>query len=285
MVKPASRVRLLIGLVLSSLLVPLVGCFEEKDTLTIFPNGAGTIHLHRKYGEEMSKMLTTSAQAGKEKQEIYDSFYSDLSHWQGITAWAPASANLENGRVINDAIGYFEDIRAVKRVEGDVEAEDTTSFSWGAIPQGGFKFRWTSKEAQTPDPLGSDVPQKLIDMFKGLRVERAVILPGTIRTCSGCTEQSGRLASFVVTGDDVAKLLTLQKDYRTRIANHQITKGRATAEFRERTKAAEGNLEITFSPDSLSGEFEQFEKDYQKAKGEFAASGTTDKIHAASKPD
>jgi hypothetical protein len=268
---------LLIRLAVLSLLLLLVGCVEEKDTLTIYPNGAGTIHIHRKFGERFSGVLTMSSSSQVDKEAIKDSLYKDLAHWQGITAWAPATASLENGRVIHEIIGYFNDVAAVKYLEGS----DSISFSWAANSAGG-RFRCISQRTEGPDPLGSDIPEGMTDMFQGMRMERVIILPGAVKTCSGCTEHSDRSASFVITGDDVVKMLDLTKDYRARVAANQMTKEQAAAEYKQKTKALDGNLEITFSPSNAGGEFEQFEKDYQNAKTEFAASGTAEKIQRAS---
>jgi hypothetical protein len=281
--KTSSCIRLLAALGLSSLLMFTTGCLEEKDTLTVYPNGAGTIHLYQKLGEQLTGMVTSFAPADKKNEAVDSTLYKDLAKWQGVTAWAPVKVALADGRISYEATGYFDQVTDLKKTDGD----SVTSFAWTATPAGGFKLVWSATDSKKMPSLdeGNDDQDAAIagmaEMFKGLRIERAVVLPGTIESCASCTEHKGRSASFVITGDDVIKVFDMQKDYRKRIASNQITKEKATAELAEKTKVFSADMEVTSAAGNVSEEFKQFEKDYKKAKADYAAAGTADKIQQA----
>src|SRR5712664_48760 len=128
-----TRVRLLALLALGSFLLCTVGCLEEKDTLTVYPSGAGTIHLYTKYGEQMSGMVTGFAEKGKEKEAVEAPFYKELARWHGVSAWSPVSMSLVNGLITYEATGYFEHVADLKKIY----EENIESFAWTADPTGG----------------------------------------------------------------------------------------------------------------------------------------------------
>jgi len=51
------------------------GCLEEKDTVTVYPNGSGTIHLHKKFGEQISGMITSFADKNNPQAAIDKTLY------------------------------------------------------------------------------------------------------------------------------------------------------------------------------------------------------------------
>jgi len=279
--KILSRTRLLALLAVGCSLLCMAGCLGEKETVTIYPSGAGTIHVYQKLGEQLSGMITGFAPSPDKKAEFVESqFYKELAKWQGVTAWSPVRGVIENGRVVYEATGYFDNIAEVKKTEAD----SVQSFVWTPSPDGGSKLVWnggqTQKEQRLEDVTDEQQQQvdQIIEMFKGLRIERVAVLPGAVQTCSGCTEHKDRVASFIITGDDVTKLLQMQKDYRTRITAKQITSEKGNAEFLQKTQALRQDFEVVSASGSVSGEFEQFEKAYQKAKTNFTASGIAEKI-------
>ncbi len=282
--KSLSRTRLLVLLAVGCSLLCMTGCLEEKETVTVYPSGAGTIHVYQKMGEQLSGMITGFAPSPDKKAEFVESqFYKELAKWQGVTAWSPVRGVIENGRVVYEATGYFDNIAQVKKTEAD----NVQSFTWTPSPDGGSKLVWnggqTQKEQRLEDVTDEQQQQvdQIIEMFKGLRIERVAVLPGAVQTCGGCTEHKDRVASFVITGNDVTKLLQMQKDYRVRITAKQITSEKANAEFTEKTKMFKPDLQITAAPGTVTGEFDQFKKDYEKAKTDSAAAGTAKKIQQA----
>lgn len=277
------HVRLLMLLAVAAILLCITGCLEEKETLTVYPSGAGTIHVYQRLGEQLSQMITSFAPKDKKTEGIEEGFYKELAKWQGVTAWSPVRATLENGRVTYEATGYFDNVNALKKTDGD----SVQSVTWTSNPGGGFKLVWHGDNGKKPQPLEeiTDEQQQqtdtMIEMFKELRIERAAILPGTVEACTGCTEHKDRSASSVITGDDVVQMLAMQKDYRARIASKQITSAKANAEFIEKTNKLSADLEITSAPGVNSAEFAQFRNDYEKAKKDSAAAGTAAKIQGA----
>ncbi len=281
--KNLSCARLLVLLAVTGLLLCTTGCLEEKETLTVYPSGAGTIHVYQKLGEQLSQMITGFAPKDKKTEAIEEGFYKELAKWQGVTAWSPVHATLENGRVTYEATGYFDDVNVLQKTDGD----SVQSVTWTRNPGGGFKLVWHGDNGKKPQPLEeiTDEQQQqtdtMMEMFKGLRIERAAVLPGTVEACTGCTEHKDRSASSVITGDDVIRMLEMQKDYRKRIASKEITSAKANGEFIEKTNQLSADLEITSTPGNPAAEFEQFKNDYQKAKRDFAASGNAAKIQGA----
>ena len=281
--KTWSLTRVATFLAMSALLLSTVGCVEEKDTLTVYPSGAGKIHLYQKLGVQLSGMVTGFAEKGKEQQALDSSLYKDLSKWQGISAWAPVKAMLADGQVVYEATGYFDDVTALKKTDGD----NVDTFLWAAVPAGGFSFTWKSGNGAPQQPFADTTTEQdqmltaMMEGMKGLRIEHAVVMPGAVDKCSGCTEHKDRTAAHVITDDDVIKLFALQKDYRARIANNQITKEKATAEFTEKTKSLMEDLVVSTASSGANTEFEQFQKEYRKAKTDAAASGIADKIQQA----
>ena len=281
--KKLTRVRLLVLLGITGFLLCLTGCLEEKETLTVYPSGAGTIHVYQRLGDQLSQMITSFAPKDKKTEAIEEGFYKELAKWQGVTAWSPVRATMENNRITYEATGYFDNVNALKKTDGD----SVQSVTWTSNPGGGFKLVWHGDNGKKQPPLEeiTDEQQQqtdtMIEMFKGLRIERAAIMPGAVDACTGCTEHKDRSASSVITGDDVVQMLAMQKDYRARIASKQITSAKANAEFIEKTNKLSADLEITSAPGNVSAEFAQFKNDYEKAKKDSAAAGTAAKIQGA----
>src|SRR5258708_2792673 len=246
--KSLSRTRLLVLLAVGCSLLCMTGCLEEKETVTVYASCAGTIDIYQKLGEQLSGMITGFAPSPDKKAEFVESqFYKELAKWQGVTAWSPVRGVIENGRVVYEATGYFDDISQVKKTEAD----SVQSFVWTPSPDGRSKLVWNGgqnqKEQKLEDVTDEQQQQvdQIIEMFKGLRIERVAVLPGAVQSCTGCTQQKDRVASFIITGDDVSRLLVMQKDYRTRIAAKQITSEKANAEFNEKTKIFKSDFQVT----------------------------------------
>jgi hypothetical protein len=275
--------RLLMFLGTAGVLLCTTGCLEEKETLTVYPSGAGKIHVYQKLGDQLSQMMLSFAPKDKKTETVEEDLYKELGKWQGVTAWSPVSATLENGRVTYEATGYFDDVNALKKTDG----ENAQSLTWTSNPGGGFKLVWAGGNSNKSQPLESTTDEQqqqldgMLEMFKGLRIEREVVLPGTVEACTGCTEHKDRSAAFVITGDQVIQVFAMQKDYRQRIASKQITSEKANAEFLEKTKVYSEDFKITSAPGNASAEFEQFKKDYEKAKSDFVTSGTAAKVKGA----
>src|SRR5258708_39352315 len=135
--KSLSRTRLLVLLAVGCSLLCMTGCLEEKETVTVYPSGAGTIHVYQKMGEQLSGMITGFAPSPDKKAEFVESqFYKELAKWQGVTAWSPVRGVIENGRVVYEATGYFDNIAQVKKTEAD----NVQSFTRTPSPDDGAKL-------------------------------------------------------------------------------------------------------------------------------------------------
>src|SRR5260370_38705531 len=85
--KSLSRTRLLVLLAVGCSLLCMTGCLEVKETVTVYPSGAGTIHVYQKMGEQLSGMITGFAPSPDNKANSVESTFSkDPANWQGAAA-------------------------------------------------------------------------------------------------------------------------------------------------------------------------------------------------------
>jgi hypothetical protein len=262
------------------------GCFEEKDSVTVYADGSGKIHLHRKFNKDTTEMMTSTGDKNNMQATLDGTLYKDLGPWEGIAAWADCRAAMDGDCLVTEATGYFRDIAKLKRLEGT----ETQSFRWAGDKDGGFTLTWSSANSNEKEPFEEPAPtaeqkqmaDNMLQMLKGLRVEREMILPGPANAWTGCNTHQGRSASLVYTDNDAFKLSALQDDYQKKVDQGVLTKGKARDAFKvESQRLAPQNISVTCGPGSVADEFTQFQKDFARAREEYASADTAQKIKAA----
>jgi hypothetical protein len=260
------------------------GCYEEKDTVTVYPDGSGVIHLYKKLGEGFSQMATSNGTKQNLQASLDKDFYKDLALWTGVTAWTGCKASVEDKLVVNDATGYFDDISKLNRSEGT----GVQSFSWTRNSDGGFTLSWSNLDSSNQNPLdqAASTPaqvQQMLAMAKGLKVEHEVVLPGAVTASTGAVSGGGRSASAQFTDKDLADYFTSVDDYRARVAKGAISKAQANSELGDKTKVMLMNMRVTCGPGGAPDDFAQFRKAFDAAKADYASAGTAQKIQDAKK--
>lgn len=262
----------------------MAGCLEEKDTLTVYPDGSGTIHLHRRFGEQISGMITSFADKNNPQAAIEKNFYKDLSQWSGVTAWTDCKATLDGKCIVNEATGFFNDVSKLKQTEG----KNTQSFSWTNNADGGFTLTWSSDNQAGQNPLDQpSLPpeqiQQMLTMMKGLKVEHEIVMPSAVTTATGCHDHKDRSASSITTDDDIAKAFAIIDDYRRKVDKGDMPKAQANTEIKAKLQDMSMNMQVACEPGNIDDEFAQFRKDYDKAKADYALADTAKKIQDATK--
>ena len=278
--------RCLVRTGIAALLLLLVGCVEEKNTLTVHANGAGTIRLHQKISKSVTDMILSFEKGDAAKRAAGEKqMYKALGRWQGIEAWSNPSNSLEDGALVIEALGYFDHVSRLKMTEG----KSGETFTWAKGKDGGFSLTWmSSKDSEKKDILGDyDTDEKvamaknMMGMFQGLRIEHEVVLPGEVIRCTGCTVHAGRSVSRVITETDITEMFKQILDYRQQVADGKLTKDGANARLRESQARVSADLQIKCRPAKDGRGFEQFQADFLKARAEDDAAGTADKVQAA----
>lgn len=258
----------------ASLLV--AGCLDEKDTITVYPDGSGVLHLHKRLGEMISGFVTGFADKKNPQAALDSTLYKDLSEWEGVTAWTGCKAAMDGKCVVTDATAYFDDVSKLRQTEGK------QSFTWASNDDGGFTFAWNNSNGSDKDPLDqTSSPEQIaqmVQMMKDLKVVHEVFMPGTVTSAAGAQDHEGRSASSVVTGDDVIRFFGVLDDYRARVAKGDIPKAQASAEVKEKGKVLSMNMQVTCGPANVDDEFAQFQKDFASARDEFASADTASRI-------
>jgi len=273
--------RLLATLALLAFTLFTLGCIDEKETLTVYPDGSGTIHLHTTLSKELSGMLLSMSKTPNDA--AVDSIYGDLAKWEGVAAWSPVKGSVEDGLITTDAVGYFEDISHLKKTD----KSSGESYAWSANPAGGFRLVRTGSGTDTTipeDDSSAEQTTQFLAMLKGFRLQTDLVLPGDILTCGGCNTQAPRTGSFIITVEDIQRVFGKMDAYRKRIASKELTRDQANEQLKKEFEPLSGNLDVTCAPGQVSDEFAQFKKDFQKARADYASSGIADKIHAAAGP-
>lgn len=282
----------------------LVGCFEEKDSIVVYPDGSGKIHIHEKLGEQLTSLILTFAEDDQKKKEAIDSsLHKELSKWDGVVAWTDLKAELKTepdakeGRVILEATGWFEDVTKL----GKVSADSAEKITWTKSGDG-FTLEWTEdreKKEEDKDPLEShSIPKpeemsQVMAILKDLRIERHVTMPGPITDAVGAKEKKDRVASSVVTGKEleteVADLMTLADALRKKVAAKETTKDKANDELRARMKKltadSSGDLKLTCGAADVAAEQKAHREALESAKKSWDASEDKKKVEEARKSE
>jgi hypothetical protein len=265
------------------------GCFEEKTTVTVYPNGSGTVHLSRKFTQEFTKENYAQKTEAEMQASAQSSFYTSLAGCEGIVAWANATGKVEGGCLIQDALGYFEDANKVKVTDVMGSAPKAPNFTWKKNPDGGISLTWAALETEDsvgktfekPRPTVEERAQekKAAEAYKGLSLVRTAVLPGKITKAGGPFKD--RSASVTVTLDDINSLSAFTEDCWDKIEKKATTKEAATAAVTERYAKLTLGMDLTCGPPVDPAEASSFEKELAKAKATYAGSELEKKIKPA----
>ena len=262
----------------------LSGCYEETDTVTVYPDGSGVLHIHKKFGEGYSNMVTSSGTRTDLQSAIDKALYKELSLWKGFDAWTGVKASMDGKLVVNDAVGYFSDVSKLTRTEGTT----VQAFTWVKNVDGGFTIAWSNIDSANKNPL--DAPptppaqeQQIMAMVKGLKADHVIVLPGAVASAKGCIGQSGRTATAELNDKNIADYYAIVDDYRARVAKGDITKDKANEDVASKARDLSMNMEVTCGPGDVDAEMAQFRKDFENAKADYSSAGTEAKIQDGAK--
>ncbi|HZU98449.1 MAG TPA: hypothetical protein VFF73_17210 [Planctomycetota bacterium] len=262
------------------------GCFEEKTTVTVHADGSGTVHLSRKFTEEFTK----KNYEGKTDAEMQDlaamSLYEGLRNCQGVVAWSTATGKVEGGKLIQDAVGYFEDVTKLKVTNVMNTAPKDAPFTWKKNPDGGFTLGWAimdsdddgSKTFDKKPTAEEDAQGKtMMEALKGFSMERILVMPGKVAKADRTFKE--RTTSATLTFDELTAYQKHVSDTWAKIEKKETTKEAATADAKERVKKLGLAMEVTCGPPD-AGDAAAFAKELAKAKETYRGSELKKKIEA-----
>lgn len=209
-------------------LITLAGCIDEKEELTINPDGSGKVF----YSVNLKNMdlgALMGAPSAAAKVDIKDNLKKLLEKSQGIDTWKDVSyKTLEDGRVHIEATGYFPDINKVildKSIEKQkkpeikftkVDDKITVEFIGEADN--------TSDQNNMPPTLTDEQIDEQVKMakmgyqqgkimmrsfMKDLKFERILHLPGNITETTNLTKVDENTARIAFDGEKATEAMDL----------------------------------------------------------------------------
>lgn len=264
--RAASLLTLVLGLTAT-----LTGCIEDKQTVTVEPDGKGTVRVERTLGKQMSEMLLSVAGAGDKLAAVRGVAAQQLSQMSGIAAWTDVDATVtDDQRVRIVATGWFED---VARIETDrqgakqpmflVERQgDVVTISLRQDPAGGGggeKSYFDRDPAEIEMMKG--MMKGLVDgMLQGLSIDVFISVPGAATEATGWTSQEPKepksgertTVGFHMDANRVVQLLEAMiaggEELRPKVEAGELTKEAADAELKRRL-ASQSEARLVFKAD------------------------------------
>jgi hypothetical protein len=296
LVNIAPRLRSLATTGLLASLLVVGGCIDEKDTLTVYPNGSGKLHLKQTLGKQMSQVMLMFAgkDADSQKEAAKKALYKELSSWEGTCAWTDLAGSVDAGKVSMEATAYFDDVSKLKKLSDN----STETFAWTKNADGTFTLEWNVKNegtSQKPEKnlLDEETPKQdqvksFLDLMKDLRMEHEVVMPGAVTDATGCKDKKDRSASGVLSGEDLGPmfkdLVAKIDDYKKKVAAGEMTKENASAELKSKSKSLGlNNVKVTAKAGDTDAEFGEFAKALEAAKKAYPGSETETLVKDAKK--
>jgi hypothetical protein len=268
------RAASLLSMVLA-LTATLTGCIEDKQTVTVEPDGKGTLRLERTLGKQMSEMLLSVAGAGDKLTAVRGVAAQQLSQMSGIAAWTDVEASVtDDQRVRIVATGWFED---VARIETDrqggkqplflVERQgDVVTISMRQNPAAGGGAAEKSFFDRDPAELEmmKGMMKGLVDgMLQGLSIDVFVSAPGAATEATGWTSQEPKESAgapkaerttvgYHMDANRVVQLLETMiaggEELRPKVEAGEMTKEAADAEL-QRRMSSQSEARLVFKAD------------------------------------
>jgi len=210
-------------------LIALAGCIDEKEELTINPDGSGKLFysVNLKPMDLSALMGTQSATAPT--VNIKDNLKKLLENSQGIDTWKDVSyKTLEDGRAHVEATGYFSDINKVildKAVENAKKPEIKFTKTGDKIIVEFINDTGKATDANATAPALTDEQideqVKMIKMsyqqgkimtqgfMKDMKFERIIHLPGEVTETSNFTKTDGNTVQIAFDGEKVMNAMDL----------------------------------------------------------------------------
>jgi hypothetical protein len=264
--RAASLLTLLLGLT-----VTLTGCIEDKQTVTVEPDGKGTLRLERTLGKQMSEMLLSVAGAGDKLAAVRGVAAQQLSQLSGVAAWSDIEASVtDDQRVKIVATGWFEDVSqlATERQGGKQpmfiidRKGDVVTLSLRQDPSSSGDQKSYFDRDPTEIEMMKGMMKGLVDgMLQGLSIDVVVSAPGAASEASGWTSQEPREAKagerttvgYHMDANRVVALLEAMiaggEELRPKVTSGELTKQAADQELQRRL-ASQAEARLVFQVDA-----------------------------------
>jgi hypothetical protein len=266
------------------------GCFKEKLTMTVYPDGTGKLAVEETIGKELAALkLRTDGDGAKKKAVAEKLVYGTLSEYLGVCAWTDLKVEVTaDDEIKASATGYFED---VTKLNPRGEAK------WTKNADGGFTFDMSfNRKDALGTPLSrhperspgynflkqdDDMLEVGMDQLSGFKREWKVVMPGEVSDVTHVETKEGRNATYTLTDKEV--VATLKKCFekseglRKKIAAGDKTEDDATVELcKDMAKLA--GFTATCKAGDVAAEQKENQKAMDAAKKEYSTSETRRKI-------
>jgi hypothetical protein len=206
------------------------GCFKLKQATTVMPDGSGkmvfTIGFNEKQIKDAMKGMPGGGGAAATKNDPTDVDWAGLDDiMEGIVAFTePEHWKTEDGWKYVKYTAYFEDLNKVKlyhKGEEGAAKKERLSFTFKKEKKGGYYLE--CKDTINPDPKktarAESIPPEaeafvmpmMEEMFKGLEMERAFMLPGDITKSEATTGTKGRVATSKIESAGIKSMNDFKK--------------------------------------------------------------------------
>jgi len=277
-------VRRLAPVAMLALVASTAGCYDEKVTLEVHPNGSGKVTISRRFTEQFTKQNFEGKTDAEKEQSARNGVYSCLKGCEGFVAWTDVVGKIDGGRLVQSGVGYFEDVTKLKVSDVMGGAPKAVPFTWTKNADGGFTLAWagldvvedtTFDREQTEDEVKQT--KLSIEMMKGFAMSRTVVMPGAVAKATNDATIEGSSASVATTYKEVVDSTALADSYRPRVAKKEITKEAALTEVKAKTKKVSLAVEVTCKPPAAD-DSATFKKELEKAKAGYVGSDLEKKI-------
>jgi predicted alpha/beta hydrolase family esterase len=216
----------------------LLGCLREKADVVILPDGAGRIDVDVAFGKKLSEGIRGEVEKGR---ELVDECRRTIAgDWKGIAFWTDEVGEdklveeFGEKRVHYRGSAWFEDASTVSlrdeqlwvwksREAADGDGDNGDNGDNEAI---GFVFEFAFDPL--PEPGAGKTRAEQVDeareALEGFEVSFRFRLPGSVTEISGAGASEGRVATFVLTAEDLFAGAKLEEDVRFQKYHRLIAK-------------------------------------------------------------
>jgi hypothetical protein len=154
------------------------GCYQQNLRLAVHEDGAGTIVVKERIGKDASKLLLGTTM--ETETRIHALLVEELASWDGVCAWTDAAAKVQDGEIVFEAKGWFEDVRKLERFGRDGLAQ---RFGW-KCESDGTTLEWRVARAGM-SPRSAAACRAVASRYQGTVIEATVVVPGSLVSVDG----------------------------------------------------------------------------------------------------
>jgi hypothetical protein len=278
-----------------TLVLAAAGCFKEKVTFTVYPDGSGKIAFEETILKDVAGFALMGAKTDQERKAAAEhEILKSLAKYEGVCAWTDVKSELTaKGEITGSAVGYFEDLSKVR----EVSESTNNGWTWTKNADGGFTFELASGKSgadgkdkvdeylKAPSKDDAGMEEMLYPILAGLRLEVGVVMPGAVTAAESPLVKDGRNATFTIEGKTAVPAIKALKakgqELRKQIDAGSMTQDAARAELHKDYEKLDSGFKVTCAPSDVSAECAANRAALEAAKKAYEGSATAEAVKKA----